>query len=275
MTVEYDTRKISVDPPIYIYKRIDERGRVSRNWTYRFQVRFNPNPIRRSARTNDFEKAKRIALGAYYEAEHRVSTGKPIKKVSFGELCDDYVATLKGTKRSYYEGVIRRFLKPFFGKQLSDVSDLRQRHIVEYERWRQAYWTEGEGSTRSRFRYERNGKRIEAPVQNRGEPSANTWNREATVLRRLIEYAVDRELISRTDRPKVKSKPVEKRQRPHFTSQQWSKLHSVARAWIREASTEKQRETRQVLYDFIMFVANSGLVIAHHPVVMAVRTERR
>jgi integrase len=193
-----------------------------------------------SMRTEDWREATERAMAWYLGIKHKVSRGEQLRAVSWSELVASYVEQLgQGARRNYHIDTIGRHLSPFFG-DFTDVSMITSAVILDYLAHRR--------------------------TKNSPEPLPQTINRENTVLRQLLDHAKARAWIS--DPPSVPffNETMTRTRRPHFTEAEYLRLRATALRRIRSAKYGgDNREVinilpyRQLLYDTIQIMANSGL----------------
>ncbi|NKB48026.1 MAG: tyrosine-type recombinase/integrase [Alphaproteobacteria bacterium] len=223
--------QVEVAPGVRIY--LHDNG----VWRVRFRLDGAKKAVRQSLKTKDQVEAKRLALEKYDQARLRELSGKPQHAVSFEMLCTEYLASLpKGGPKKYHEGRIRLYLSPYFKSRLPDVSEMAEDDVWEYVQWRRTQLTKaGE------------------------EPKADTINRENVVLRGLIKFAVRKRYLTRYSAPDVPNLKANKDRRPNFTRDQLKTLIETAEARIDQTKNAVTREQRQLLYDWIVVLLDTGL----------------
>ena len=125
--------------------------------------RWNNKNIRKTTGKRDFEQAKMVALGMYYDIQ-RGETGLDIPNVaSFEKLTEVYKAHVRKRMMSnYHIDTLNRHFVPYFG-EVTDVREITQPMVIQYIEWRLA----------------KSGK----------PPTPQTLNRENTVLRQIFRHA--------------------------------------------------------------------------------------
>jgi integrase len=99
----------------------------------------------------------------------------------------------------------------------------------------------------------------------RGEqaPSPQTINRENTVLRQMLRYAVEREWMKTAPVIKNESERLTWRRRRHFTFDEYRTLYRTAKKRIKELEgnplTKRAKQHRELLFDYILLLSNTGL----------------
>jgi site-specific recombinase XerD len=142
----------------------------------------------------------------------------------------------KQTKHNHHKGTIERHFLPFFSK-FDDISKIKKADILDYMKFRTA--------------------------QSEQAPTPQTINRENTVLRQMLRYAVDRGWLKVAPTITNESERLTWRRRRHFTFEEYRKLYRTARKRIGELKdnplTKRQYEQRKLLLDYILLLSNTGL----------------
>jgi integrase len=91
-----------------------------------------------------------------------------------------------------------------------------------------------------------------------GRVSAGTIRDELSTFRSVMVYAASKRYITDSQIPKGKL-PLSKERREEFTPQEYRKLHTYARPWVKEAIKPQYAYYRAVLYNFILIMCNTGM----------------
>ena len=221
---------VEVHSGLYL-KRQDEDA----SWQCYF--RMDAQQFRRSTKTTELADAKLMALQWFNEARNKQTAGMSIERVSFEKLSDLYLAHIEGVgKYSYHSETIERHFLPFF-RSFKDVSQLSTADFQDYVIFRRA----------------------------KGSALPQTLNRENTVLRQIFDFADKRGLLSKPIVIDHLNERLTRRRRPHFTVEEYIKLCHAAQSRIQEFDVLGKpigslvRQQRQLLFDYIKFMTNSGL----------------
>jgi len=212
------------------------------------------DPIRKSLWTDDLAEAKELAWQEYTDAKERLVRNEPLRAVTFKKLTEDYLLT-KAAKPSvqYHKDTIKRHFTPYFTANVADFSRLTDNDIVSYMQWRRQK-SANEGKTLSN----------------------KTLNRENSVLSQIVKHALKRGYLTKESAPTVERETEDHFRRPNFTRDEYAKLRNEARSRIGEIKTRTRtqeekdqglllpsnselKETRRLLYDYIIFMANTGI----------------
>lgn len=92
-----------------------------------------------------------------------------------------------------------------------------------------------------------------------GERVSNgTVRGEMVVARSILRYAVSKNYI-RESQVFKSALPSSKERREEFTPDEYRKLHTVGRQWIKEARDKRVNWNRTVAYNFILIMCNTGM----------------
>jgi integrase len=204
---------------------------------YQCYFRLDGRQIRRSTKTGTLSDAKLTALTWFRDAQLKRANGEEIERVSFARLKRSYVDHIKGqSKADYHSQTIERHFVNFFAK-FDDVSKVRSADILDYVRARRAKGSDS--------------------------PAPQTVNRENTVLRQLLRYAVDRGWMKSAPNIPNESERLTRRRRRHFTWEEYRTLHRTARKRAAEFNGQplktRQRWQRELLYDYVLVLSNTGM----------------
>lgn len=204
---------------------------------YHCYFRFAGKQFRRSTKTRDLAAAKIKALNWRKDAERKLELGEDVQCVSFAKLKRSYLAQIAGQgKHAYHAAAIDRHFLPFFVK-FDDIAKIKKADVLDYLRYRKS-----------------KGDSV-APAQ--------TINRENTVLRQLFKHAADMGWTRTAITIETLSEKDSARRRRHFTLEEYRTLYRTARRRVRDLKGQelmtRQMEQRQLLLDYMIFLANTGM----------------
>lgn len=243
------------DYPIVLYRRTDQS---KPNWSYRIKVNYQGRAYyRRSAKTTDLEKAKKVAIDAYHDINAHIRNEYPVFNKTITALAEEVIADWRkqlsipngGVSQStvdIHEGKIRRFWIPFFADK--PVNTVRQADIETFWDWRIEYWMNITDPQMIADNRPNIGKR----------PSSNTLNNERVYFNKIFGKARDQGYL--TEKRELDFSPPVKRKtnrRGAFTRKQYENLARSARKYV-EADKRYTYE-RELLRHMILVVVNSGM----------------
>jgi integrase len=199
--------------------------------------RLENQTFRKSMKTDDEDVAAERAREWFYGLKNDVAHGVTTKKISFSTLAENYLKTIPpSSKYDTHSQTLKRHFEPFFSSY-NDVRRLSDADINDYLLYRRS--------------------------KSKKEPSPQTLNRENTVLRQVLRYGEKQGWIIKAPKVEHLSERLTKRRRRHFTIEEYRLLRKTAQRRIRECKNDAQRKytlvQRELLYDVIMLMANSGL----------------
>ena len=194
---------------------------------------------RRTTGTSDIKIAEQRALKWLSDLKTNPAA-KPAGTVSWAQLTDRYLLTLaEGAKRDYHTDTLARHFTPIFQAH-ADIRQITSGLILDYL--------------------------VTRRKKTNPEPLPQTLNRENTVLRQMLKFAVTHEWIDKLPAVPFLAEALTRRRRRDFTTDEYQLLRLTALHRIRHlpadksAAEQKQiRYQRQLLYDVIQLLANSGL----------------
>ena len=231
-----------------------------------FQVRLYKGSrqyIYKSLKTRDLSKARDKAMRAYYELEFRKEQNLPLQQKRFSEVLNEYeqfraAQNTKGTHRHRNKAnqqqtsdamlrQIRRvskFWHEYCGSKAVDKID--NALLRDYVDWRCDYY-----------------HRIPADKRPRNHslnPADKTLEWETTFALTVLKYAQERGYRGNVPLPNFRHIAQRAKTRPAFTIEEYTKLYKALRKWIwEERDNPKFRYTREMLRDYVLILANSGM----------------
>ena len=237
------------DGRITLYQRDDVKDGL---WHCRITMKGIRGYIRRSTGKSELDAAKTVAIKILGELELRDKQNQPLRPQKFKAVA---TAFLKDAHTRFKEGrnsegryvlikgTLNRYLVPYFGKR--DITLIQKKDIVAFRQWRQDYWITGPGKDDTHAHKVR--------------PSSATLKQEMTVLRGVFSFGVDMNIVSSMSLAMLKHEPYTVSKRPIFTVQEYRKLYLFMRSWVTKATTPRHRAERELLRNYVLIMANSGL----------------
>ncbi|MDC0012948.1 site-specific integrase [Octadecabacter sp.] len=224
-------------------ERINEKLTIyRRGHSGRWQARVklaNGEWHRFSTGTTDKGEATEIALKQYYTVDFRTknklppSTRKFRRVAEFAKQRMQEELTADGGHVVFrdYITAIDRYLIPYFGKM--DIASIKFKDLQAFDTWR---------------------------TQKLGRQAAHsTINTHNSALNRVLDEAEQRGWITSSIRPSLINKGKSADSRGSFTDEEYKFIYTKMRTWYQSAHREDTRETRAVLRNYILFLANTGV----------------
>ncbi len=221
------------DGEVVLYKRND-----SVFWQARFR---SPNRSwhRISTKRARIDDAKVVACEAYDRARFRSTEGliavsrrfRDVAKLTVQRMNEAKEAGMGKVSYKDYEQVIEKYLIPFFGSTHIDKIDIPK--IQQFEAWRLQ--------------------------QFKKEPAKSTILNHNAALHRVFDTAIAEGWIKQQQVPPFKVSGKKGTRRPDFTLQEWTKLTANLRHWVLKSREGKSRHMRELMWDYVLILANSGI----------------
>jgi integrase len=217
--------------------KLDKRANSS-NWYARLTLD-NGKRIVRSTKTEDFEQAKERALELYYDTRARIKNKLPAQTRKFKHVAEFAVQRMQNElddgygKQAYkdYISALTRWLIPYFGSTDIDKIDLAA--LTAFDQWR---------------------------TQQHSKPfSQSGINNHNAALNRVLDEAELNGWIVKSMRPTLLNKGTKSESRGSFTTSEYTKIHTKLRTWHETTKNEKAAATREVLRNYVLFLANTGV----------------
>jgi len=255
MTFLIDVQELK--PGLIIFRRADVKHR---NWYCRVKL---PNADRYksvSLKTADIDTAKEKAFDQDADVRFRVKHDVPVFNHPFSEVAKEYVefqerrleaGEIAPHRVRVVKSVIQAQLNPYIGP--IQITLVGQDRWLNYPAWRQKTWREK--VERERDELKAQGKE---PKQRPERVSHASIRTEMEVFRSIMRFAAGKRHIpeSHVFRGKIS---LDKVRREEFTPEEYRKLHTFARGWIKKAQTPVQTWYRTIAYNFVLIMSNTGM----------------
>lgn len=227
------TQTERVNEKLTIYRR-----GLSSRWQARVKLS-NGEWHRFSTGKTDKDEATEVALKQYYTVDFRTknklppSTRKFRRVAEFAKQRMQEELTGDGGHVVFrdYITAIDRYLIPYFGKM--DVASIKFKDLQAFDIWR---------------------------TQKLGRQAAHsTINTHNSALNRVLDEAEQRAWITSSIRPSLINKGKSASSRGSFTNEEYKFIYTKMRSWYKSAHREDTRQTREVLRNYVLFLANTGV----------------
>jgi len=248
------------------HRELLEDGKVllyTRNGIFQARVyRGDRHYIARSLKTRKLEEARRLARRFFYEIEIKRDEGLPLQARTFGAVMNEYI----GLREREYERSklskindstqqrtsiymlrqikrVSKFWLEYCGTKEVDKVDVQV--LKEFIPWRKDYYHRIPASKR--------------PKNISINPADKTLEWESTYGKTVLKFAKERGYLGNKSVPDFRYKAERRIVRPAFTIPEYVKLYTRMRKWIKETDNESWRYTRELLRDYVLILANSGM----------------
>jgi integrase len=218
--------------------RLTRRGGSSA-WQAAFKI--GDRWVRTTTKFKQLADARERAKELYMEYRFKAKHDLPIVTKRFDAVANLVVADLRkqldagvGKKvfRDYITA-IETYLIPFFGTK--HVNNISFTELKEFAVWRAA--------------------------KMRREPKASTITTHNTALNRVFDEAVNRNFMSKNKIPNLVNTGDDGERRPDFGIDDYRAMVRKLPNWAKDEAvhTQKSRDMRMLLWDYVIVLANSGL----------------
>ena len=217
--------------------RLDKRERSSK-WQARVKLA-DGTWHRFSTKTEDQDRAADVAMKFFYTAEDRLKNKLPQSTRKFRRVAqfarDRMQSELDAGGGNIvfkdYITAIDKYLVPFFGNY--DVASIDTKTLIAFGKWRTSEM----------------GRKAH-------HSTINTHN---TALNRVLDEAEQRGWITHAIRPKPFNDGTKTESRGSFTLEEYETIYKGLRSWHKATSNEKTAATREVLRNYVLILANTGM----------------
>jgi integrase len=226
-------------PGLIIFRRTDVKHR---NWYCRVKLPKQDRYKSVSLKTADIDAAKERAYDQDVDVRFRIKHDVPIFNRPFSQVAKEYLdlqkerveaGQIKHHRWEVVDSAIRAQLNPYVGSV--------QINLIGQDRW------EGYALMRQKTGKGHNGRVSDASIRT-----------EMSTFRAIMAYAASKKYINESQIFKGKL-PLAKVRREEFTPEEYRKLHTYARGWVKKARTVQGTWYRTVAYNFVLIMCNTGM----------------
>ncbi len=221
------------DGDVVLYKREN-----SDKWQARYKLT-DKKWNRISTKERNVDYASKMACEAYDRARFLADEDIVITSKKFGAVAKAVADRLQaeldsgGGKSVYYTyiTVIKKYLIPFFKNY--NVNGINYEALTEFDVWREKEM----------------GKK----------PRASTITNHNTALNRVLDYAIEMGYMSKVHLPNLQNEGKKSVPRPAFSKSEYKSLTSYMTRWSKKGHTQKTKDMRELLRDYVLVLANTGI----------------
>jgi len=237
MTFLLDAQELK--PGLIIFRRADVKHR---NWYCRIKLPHSDRYKTVSLKTADIDAARDRAFDHDADVRFRIKHEVPIFDRPFSQIAKDYAELQKERAEAGQIALARwQNVVSVIKAQLNRYVGPIQINLIGQDRWdRYPIWRQKNSKGRN------------------GLVSDATIRYEMSIFRSIMAYAASKKYI--TDSQIFNGKlPISKARREEFTPEEYRKLHTFARGWIKKARSPFHAWYRTVIYNFILIMCNTGM----------------
>jgi integrase len=90
-------------------------------------------------------------------------------------------------------------------------------------------------------------------------PSASVINNHNSALNRVFDEAIERGYMTKFQLPLLRNEGIKTERRPDFRLEDYTELYKGMRSWVREARRGNEMLLRNVLRNYVLVLANTGI----------------
>ena len=90
-------------------------------------------------------------------------------------------------------------------------------------------------------------------------PSASVINNHNSALNRVFDEAIERGYMTKFQLPLLRNDGVKTERRPDFSLEGYNQRYKGMRAWVREARRGNETQLRNILRNYVLVLANTGI----------------
>ena len=228
-----EKNSVTINDKLTLYRRSN-----SGRWQARVKLR-SGEWHRFSTGSSDLDEATAVAHRELYNSELKSENNLPQSTRKFkrvAEFAKERMLTdlESGTGKVVwkdYVNAIDKYLIPFFGQMNAASIDVDA--LQRFDKWR---------------------------TDKLGRPAAlSTINTHNSALNRVLDEAELRGWITKAIRPTLLNKGVKQKSRGSFTDEEYEFLIKKTRNFHKKTEGKVTRETREVLHNYVLFLANTGV----------------
>jgi hypothetical protein len=212
-----------------------------RTSTPHWQVRYKVNNVwlRTTTKKEKLEEARLIAVEIVNEAKYKEKFNLPIITKRFKPIALLAIKRMeeaeenghgKPTYKRYIQA-INKYLIPFFAQH--SINKINYALLKQFYAWR--------------------------INEMKHEPSASAINTHNSAMNRVFDEALTRGFMTKAEVPNLENKGEVSERRADFTNIEYRSLYQYMRTWVREARNGNEKEMRNLLRDYVLILANTGL----------------
>lgn len=218
---------------VVLYKRGD-----SARWQARYKLK-DLKWHRTATKHVNLQYAAETACEAYDRARFLFAENIPVSSKRFDvaaelaikEMQQQITAEVGKSVYKDYITCINKYLIPFFGKY--NINTIGYEELQAFGAWREKQM----------------GRR----------PVASTITTHISAMNRVYDVAIERGWIAQQQVPKIKNTGAKGTAREAFSKSEYASLTGYMPKWAEKGHTAKTREMRELLRDYVLVLANTGM----------------
>lgn len=213
--------------------------RRSRSAAWQVRYKANGKWLRSSTKQRDLKLARNAGNDIVLEGKYREKVGLPTQSKRFSAVAKIAITRMQaaldhGEGRivyTHYVGALDNYLIPYLGNH--NVSSIDNALLKSFATWRAETMKHA--------------------------PKASTINTHNAALNRVFDVALELGYMNTAQLPLLINKARDSDRRPDFTLDEYKRLFRFMRGWIARARTSKSKQMRELLRDYVLILANTGM----------------
>lgn len=231
------------------YKILEGAAQVIRTtksgnfWSLSCWIREEGKCYRRSLHTRNLEDAKKLAQDEYFKLRYEINSGNKIFSKTARELVEEYIKHREEEANGGFisqgrVSTIRTSLNRWFLRYVGESKKLSK--ITRHDFSSYYIWRRQKASTV-----------INETLQN-----------ERALITSLFKFGIQKGYLKHEQSPNFPVLRITKAtlsRRDELDLKEWEAMFRSFRRWVSNSSSDKEKEQRQFIKDFIIIAANTGL----------------
>lgn len=213
------------------------------NWYCRIKLPGQDRYKTVSLKTTDINIAREMAFEHQADVRFRLKHEVPVFSRPFSQIAQEF-SELQKERSEAGEITFHRWrvIDSHIRSQLNRYLGNLQITMIGQDKWKSyPSWRQKNGKGRSRDKV-----------------SDGTIRDEMATLRSVMSYAASKKYIPESHVFKGRL-PLSKVRREEFTPEEYRKLHTFARSWVKKARSALNLWSRNVAYNFVLIMTNTGM----------------
>ena len=213
------------------------------NWYCRIKLPGQDRYKTVSLKTTDINIAREMAFEHHADVRFRLKHEVPVFSRPFSQIAQEF-SDLQKERSEAGEITFHRWrvIDSHIRSQLNRYVGNLQITLIGQDKWKSyPSWRQKNGKGRSRDKV-----------------SDGTIRDEMATLRSVMSYAASKKYIPESHVFKGRL-PLSKVRREEFTPEEYRKLHTFARSWVKKARSALNLWSRNVAYNFVLIMTNTGM----------------
>lgn len=225
-----------------------------RGGTFYARVRVAPNKyVYRSLKTGNKSVAIKAAQKLVHKIEFQTEHELPVQIKKFGDVIKEYVAFREKQHEQGRTSIfmlrqiqrVSKFWLAYAGKR--SLMAIDNAALEEYLVWRKDYY------------HKKTTSELAAIKNYKLNPTDKTLQWEMMFGKSVVKWADGKGYRGKTQLPTFTFTPKKKRVRPAFEVSEYRQLWRALLQWERDCATAEYLHNRQLLRDYVLILANSGM----------------